>query len=67
MIGKLKRIPLREVWKNEAIDFTPWLQENIDVLNEILDLFLSNPEREQSAGTFSVDLGFAGKQNSKSL
>ena len=56
MIGKLKRLPLREVWKHEALDFTQWLQDNIDVLNEVLDLNLSNPEREHSAGTFSVDI-----------
>jgi hypothetical protein len=56
MIGKLQRVPLREVWKNEALEFTPWLQENIDVLNDVLDLSLTNVEREQSAGDFSVDL-----------
>jgi len=56
MIGKLDRISLREVWKNEAKDFTHWLQENLEVLNEVLDVNLSNAEREQSAGAFSVDL-----------
>lgn len=56
MIGKLKRVPLREVWKHEALDFTKWLQDNIDVLNDVLDLPLSNAEREQSAGSFDVDL-----------
>jgi hypothetical protein len=56
MIGKLQRVPLREVWKHEAYDFTQWLQENLDVLNEVLDLSLTSAEREQSAGTFSVDL-----------
>jgi hypothetical protein len=56
MIGKIQRVPLREVWKHEALDFTKWLQENIDVLNEVLDLSLSSPEREHSAGDFNVDL-----------
>jgi hypothetical protein len=56
MIGKLQRVPLRDVWKHEALDFTKWLQDNIDVLNEVIDLDLSNPESEQSAGAFSVDL-----------
>lgn len=56
MIGKLQRVSLREVWKHEALDFTKWLQDNIDVLNEIIDLNLFNPESEQSAGAFSVDL-----------
>jgi len=56
MIGKIERVPLREVWKNEATDFTTWLEENIDILNENLDLNLSTAEREKSAGAFSVDL-----------
>ncbi len=56
MIGKIQRVPLREVWKHEALDFTKWLQDNIDVLNEVLDLSLSSAEREQSAGDFNVDL-----------
>lgn len=56
MISKIVRVPLREVWKHEATDFTTWLEENIDVLNEALDLNLSNIEREKNAGSFSVDL-----------
>jgi hypothetical protein len=55
-IGKLKRVPLREVWKHEAYDFTQWLQQNIDVLNDALDLNLVNVDREQAAGQFSIDL-----------
>jgi hypothetical protein len=56
LIGKLERVPLREVWKHEALDFTQWLQENIDVLNSALDLNLVNVDREQAAGSFSIDL-----------
>lgn len=56
MIGKLERVALREVWKHEALDFTRWLEENIDVLGEALDLNLSSAERERAAGSFSVDL-----------
>jgi len=61
MIEKLQRVPLREVWKHEALDFTTWLEENIDVLNDVLDFNLVSAEREQSAGAFNVDLvgGFA--------
>ena len=55
-IGKLQRVPLREVWRHEAHDFTQWLQENIDFLNEALDLNLVSVERERNAGDFSIDL-----------
>ena len=56
MIGKIQRLPLRDVWRHEARDFTTWLENNIDVLNDALDLSLVSVEREQSAGTFSIDL-----------
>ena len=56
MIGKVERVKLREVWKHEAKDFTKWLEENIDVLNDITNLDLVSAEREKSAGKFSVDL-----------
>ena len=56
VVGKIQRVPLREVWKHEALNFTTWLQENIEVVNEVLDVELQNPEREQAAGDFSVDL-----------
>ena len=38
------------------IDFTTWLENNIDELNNVIDLSLSIVAREQSAGDFSVDL-----------
>jgi RecB family endonuclease NucS len=55
-IGKIERVPLRQVWRHEALDFTTWLEQNIDALSEVLDLSLSSAEREQSAGDFSVDI-----------
>jgi hypothetical protein len=55
-VGRLQRVALREVWKHEALDFTQWLQNNIEVLNESLDLNLQGAARERAAGDFSVDL-----------
>lgn len=55
-IGKLRRVPLREVWLHEARDFTTWLERNPDALNDLLDFPLENIERECRAGSFSVDL-----------
>ena len=36
-LGKLKKIDLREVWADEAGEFTPWLaqEENIELLGEL--------------------------------
>ena len=56
MIGKIKHVPLREVWKHEALDFTKWLEDNLDVLSETIKVKLLNAEREKNAGDFSVDL-----------
>ena len=56
VIGKLRRVPLREVWAHEALDFTMWLEENVDVLNDVVDITLENVERERAAGAFSIDL-----------
>ena len=49
-------MPLREIWKNEAKDFTTWLSENIDTLNEVLEANFSVVEREHSVGDFSLDI-----------
>ena len=54
MIGKIQRVPLRDIWKHEALDFTTWLQDNMDVLSDCLDFSLNNAERERSAGAFNV-------------
>jgi len=56
MIGKLKKVPLREIWNNEAKDFTTWLFENIDTLSEALEINLSAVEREKSVGGFNLDI-----------
>jgi hypothetical protein len=65
MIQKITRIPLRDAFKHEAYDFTRWLEENLDVLNDCIDITLSNAEREKSAGDFSVDLVAEDEAGSK--
>ena len=55
-IGRIQRVPLRDVWSHEAHDFTTWLEENIDVLADATGLQFGGAEREKSAGAFSVDL-----------
>lgn len=56
MIGKLEFVDLREIWKHEAFDFTAWLFENCDVLNDQLGLSLTPVEKEKAVGPFSVDI-----------
>jgi hypothetical protein len=39
-LSKLERVPLREAWKHEANDFTPWLaqEDNLNTLADALGL-----------------------------
>ena len=57
--GKLKKVELREYWKDEAKDFTPWLakEENLVQLGD--DIKIGGLElvgTEISVGDFKVDL-----------
>ncbi len=56
MVSKLIEVPLREIWKNEAKDFTAWLENNIDYINEELETTLTIISREEDVGPFYVDL-----------
>lgn len=56
-IGRIRRIPLKDVWPHEAHNFTPWLEANIDVLNDVLDINIVSLEREhRTESAFRVDL-----------
>ena len=55
-LGRIEEVPLREVFADEARDFTPWLAKNLDLLGEALNLDLTLTEREGSVGTLSVDI-----------
>jgi hypothetical protein len=56
MVSKLIEVPLREIWKKEAKDFTAWLEDNIDYLNEELETTLTIISREKDVGPFQADL-----------
>ncbi len=47
---------IRRVWPDEAGDFTPWLAQNLQVLNKVLDLQLERPRCEVPAGPYSLDI-----------
>tara|TARA_R110001592_G_scaffold185575_2_gene429652 strand:+ start:943 stop:1875 length:933 start_codon:yes stop_codon:yes gene_type:complete len=56
MLGKIKTVPLRTIWKNEAYDFTPWLADNIIELGQALGLELEFEDKEVSVGPYSADI-----------
>lgn len=46
----------RQVWRNEAFDFTPWLADNLGLLGQVLGIDLEFVGRENAVGTFSADI-----------
>lgn len=56
LIGSIETVPIRDVWRNEATHFTPWLESNVGELDKVLGLGLTNPRKEVGAGDFSIDL-----------
>ncbi|MHA1289223.1 MAG: DUF4268 domain-containing protein [Candidatus Thorarchaeota archaeon] len=55
-LGKLKTVDPRSIWPDEARDFTPWLNENIELLSEAIGADIEIVEREGSVSDFRVDL-----------
>lgn len=54
--GRLVKVPARTGWVHEALDFTPWLAENLDRLGEAVGLALQLRDREHAVGRYSLDL-----------
>ena len=57
-MGRLERVELRDIWRTEAQDFTPWLaqEHNLAVLAETLGMELELEAQEKRVGPFSADI-----------
>ena len=55
-LGRLSIVKPREVWPDEARDFTPWLLSNSDVLSELLGRDLVLERAEHPVGGFFLDI-----------
>ena len=55
-IGKLSNVNVREVWPNEANDFTPWLAENLEQLADAIGMPLHTEATEVEVGGFYADI-----------
>jgi hypothetical protein len=57
-LGRLERVDLRDIWINEAANFTPWLAraENLALLSETLGMILELEAKEKAVGPFSADI-----------
>lgn len=57
-LSRLTKMPLRTIWKHEALDFTQWLAlpENLELLAETIGVDLNNAQTEVGVGQFNVDI-----------
>ena len=55
-MGKLKEVDIRKLWGHEQYDFSNWLADNLDALNDEIGLTLSEVEKEVYVGSYRCDL-----------
>ncbi len=57
-LSRLEVVELRDVWPDEAQDFTPWLakNDNISLLGETLGIELAPERKEIGVGDFKADI-----------
>lgn len=57
-LGKLQEVDIRKLWNHEQYDFSDWLskQENMEQLNEVIGLTLTEVEKEVCVGSYRCDL-----------
>ena len=55
-LGTIQQVDLREMWPHEAIDFTPWLADNVSSLGEALGMELEVRGQEERVGNYFLDM-----------
>lgn len=55
-ISELLPADARDAWPHEALDFTPWLAENLDRLGKILGISMDLEGTEVAVESFSADI-----------
>ena len=55
-LSTLQPIELREAWPHEALNFTPWLADNLHVLSDLLGMELELISTEHPVGSFNLDI-----------
>ncbi len=54
--GKLEQRNLRDLWKHEERDFTPWLAQNIHQLSDLLGVPIEVQQIEHRVGGYELDI-----------
>ena len=55
-LGTLEPADLREAWKHEAHDFTPWLAEHLNHLGDAIGIEPEHESSEQRVGPYRADI-----------
>ena len=49
-------VSVKQIWLNEASDFTPWLAKNLPLLGEALNMELELVQQEAASGRYYLDI-----------
>ena len=52
----IENLEVRTKWPNEALDFTPWLAQNLNLLGEELGIRLELVQQEKAVGPMPLDI-----------
>lgn len=55
-LGNIEEVNLRKMWRDEEKDFTPWLSQNLQLLEDVIDLDLELKDTEVSVGRYTADI-----------
>lgn len=55
-LSKIEKVDLRNIWKKEDKEFTPWLKENMDLLSEKVGIEIIDAQTEEKIGDFRLDI-----------
>lgn len=55
-LRKMTEADMKGIWPNETRDFSPWLADNISLLNDVLNIQIEIEELEGPVGSFKLDM-----------
>jgi len=55
-LGKINKVDLKIIWNKEDKDFTPWLNNNIELLADRLGVEIIDTQTEEKVGNFYLDI-----------
>ena len=53
---EIKQVEVRTKWEHEALNFTPWLANNLQLLGSVLGMKLEHPQTEVPVGPYFLDI-----------